>query len=114
VYNEKTALTSQEYAMRLLQILQEFGDELIKVETVIIVIKMLTRHAVDNAVLFATGDAYQFGAVEFATADEARSFLNRLSENVAYAALVDGNFEIYRYPYRSQVMEEWVFIGFEG
>jgi hypothetical protein len=109
--NEKTTLTSQQYAIRLLQMLQDFGEELIKVDTVLIVIKMLTRHAVDNAVVFGTGDAYQFGAVEFANGDETRRFLDRLSEHVAYAAVIDGEFEVHRYPYRSQALDEWIFVG---
>lgn len=111
--DRKSVLPSQQYAMRLLLLLQDFGDEMIKVDTVIIVIKMLTRHTVDHAVIFSTGDAYQFGAVEFETADEARQFLGKLSEDVALAAMIDGAFEIYKYPYRSQVIDEWIFIPFE-
>ena len=106
-------LPSQQYAMRLLQMLQEFGGEMIRVETIMIVVKMLTRHTVENAVIYTTGDAFQFGAVEYETGEEVRSFLGRLSENVALAAMIDGEFEIYKYPYRSQVMDEWVFIGYE-
>jgi len=106
-------LPSQQYAMRLLQMLQEFGGEMIRVETIMIVVKMLTRHTVENAVIYTTGDAFQFGAVEYETGEEVCSFLGRLSENVALAAMIDGEFEIYKYPYRSQVMDEWVFIKFE-
>ncbi|HUF37889.1 MAG TPA: hypothetical protein VMN57_05150 [Anaerolineales bacterium] len=108
---QTTTLTSQQYAIRLLQLLQEFGEELIKVDTVLIVIKMMTRHAVDNAVVFATGDAYQFGALEFTDGDETRRFLDRLSDNVVYAAVIDGQFEVHRYPYRSQALGEWIFVG---
>jgi hypothetical protein len=110
---QTTTLPSQQYAMRLLQMLEEFGGEMIRVETIMIVVKMLTRHTVENAVIYTTGDAFQFGAVEYETGEEVRSFLGRLSENVALAAMIDGEFEIYKYPYRSQVMDEWVFIKFE-
>ncbi len=111
--DRKSVLPSQQYAMRLLLLLQDFGDELIKVDTVIIVIKMLTRHTVDNAVIFATGDAFQFGAVEFESGEETRHFLSKLSVDVALAAMINGEFEIYKYPYRSQVIDEWIFIPFE-
>jgi hypothetical protein len=111
--DERTVLTSQQYAIRLLQMLQDYGEDLIKVDTILVVVKMLTRHPIDNAVLFATGDAYQFGALEFNNQGEARVFLGRLSENVAYAAFLDGRFEIYQYPYQSQVIGDWVFVGFE-
>jgi hypothetical protein len=99
--------------MQLLQMLQDFGDEFIKVDTILIVIRMLTKHTVENAVIFATGDAYQFGAVEFETSDEARRFLGQLSADVAYAAMIDGEFTAYKHPYRSQVMNEWLFLGQE-
>ena len=99
--------------MQLLQMLQDFGEEFIKVDTIMIVVRLLTRHTVENAVIFATGDAYQFGAVEFETGDEAREFLGKLSEDVAYAAMIDSEFSVYKHPYRSQLMNEWLFLGQE-
>ncbi len=90
--------------------LQDFGDEYIKVDTVITVVKMLTKHPIENAVVFATGDAYLFGAYEFETYSQARTFLDQLSENVAYAAFLNGDFEVFQYPYRSRVIQEWVFV----
>ena len=108
--DEKPVLTGQEYAIRLLQVLQDFGEDYIKVDTVITVVKMLTRHPVDNAVIFATGDAYLFGAYEFDTVEDAWHFLDQLSEDVAYAAFLDGDFQVFQYPYRSRVIDEWVFV----
>jgi len=105
------AITAQQYAIRLLQMLQDFGDESIKVDTVLIVVKMLTKHPIENAVFFATGDAFQFGAYEFDSFLAAQQFLDQLSENVAYAAFLNGDFQVYQYPYRSRVIDEWVFVG---
>lgn len=113
VTDERPVLTGQEYAIRLLQMLQDFGDEYIKVDTVITVVKMLTRHPVENAVIFATGDGYQFGAYEFDSCARAQIFLEQLSENVAYAAFLDGEFQVYQYPYRSRVIQDWVFVSLE-
>jgi len=108
--DEKPVLTGQEYAIRLLQVLQDFGEDYIKVDTVITVVKMLTKHPVDNAVIFATGDAFLFGAYEFDTTEDASRFLDQLSEDVAYAAFLDGEFQVFQYPYRSRVIDEWVFV----
>lgn len=108
---EMTRTSPQQYAIRLLQMLQDYGEESIKVDTILLVVKMLTRHPIDNAVLFATGDAYQFGAYEFDSYPAAVNFLDQLSENVAYAAFLNGEFRIFQYPYRSRVMDEWVFVG---
>lgn len=108
--DERPVLTGQEYAIRLLQVLQDFGEDYIKVDTVITVVKMLTKHPVENAVLFATGDAFLFGAYEFDTTEDARHFLDQLSEDVAYAAFLDGDFQVFQYPYRSRVIDEWVFV----
>ncbi len=91
--------------------LEDFGEELIKVDTILIIVKMLTRHPIENAVIFATGDAYRFGGLEFDDGASARGFLDQLSENVAYAAFLDGEFHIYQYPYRSRVVQDWVFVA---
>jgi hypothetical protein len=90
--------------------LQDYGDELIKVDTIILIVKMLTKHPLENAVLFATGDAYKFGALEFDDSAAARRFVEQLTDGVAYAALINGNFQVYQYPYRSRVTQEWVFV----
>ena len=111
--NDKTVLTSQQYAIRLLQMLQDYGEEVIKVDAILLVVKMLTRHPIENAVLFATGDAFQFGALEFDRAEEAQRFLDQLTNDVAYAAFIDGKFTTYRYPYRSKVIDDWVFVGLD-
>ena len=108
---DTTQFTAQQYAIRLLQMLQDYGEESIKVDTILLVVKMLTRHPIDHAVLFATGDAYQFGAYEFDSLPAAVNFLDQLSENVAFAAFLNGEFQVYQYPYRSRVMGEWVFVG---
>lgn len=113
IRNDKTVLTSQQYAIRLLQMLQDFGEDFVKVDAILVVVKMLTRHPIENAVLFATGDAFQFGAIEFDRREEAQLFLDQLTEDVAYAAFIDGKFSMYRYPYRSKVIDDWVFVGLD-
>jgi len=107
---EETQLTSQEYAIRLLQMLEDYPDESIKVDSILIVVKMLTRHPVQHAVLFAAGTPYQFGALEFDSAWQAQNFLDQLSEHVRYAVFKDGKFSVFQYPYRSRVVKEWVFV----
>ena len=112
-HNDKTVLTSQQYAIRLLQMLQDYGEEFIKVDAILLVVKMLTRHPIENAVIFATGDAFQFGAIEFDRTEDAQHFLDQLTDDVAYAAFIDGKFIMYRYPYRSKVIDDWVFVGLD-
>ena len=44
------------------------------------------------------------------TVEETENFLDQISENVAYAAFLNGDFQVYQYPYRSRVIQEWVFV----
>jgi len=107
-------MEKQEYAIRLLQMLQDFGEELIKVDTVIIIVKLLAKHPIEHAAFFATGDPFRLGAMEFDDADSALRFLDQLSEKVLYASILDGVLKVYQYPYRSRVMDEWVFVEIEA
>ena len=111
---EKTTFTQQQYAIRLLQMLQDFSEDLIKIDTVIIIVKMLSKHPIDFAAIFATGDAYKLGAMEFDDRYSARRFIDQMSDNVVYATIVDGEFTVYQYPYRSRVMQEWVFVELDS
>ena len=103
-------MREQEYAMHLLQMLQDYGDDFIQVDTVIIIVKLLAKLHIENAVFFATGDSYTLGAMEFDDPTSARYFIDQLSEKVLYATILDGEFRVYQYPYRSRVMDEWVFV----
>jgi hypothetical protein len=111
---EKTSFTQQQYAIRLLQMLQDFNEDLIKIDTVIIIVKMLSKHPIDHAVIFATGDPYKLGALEFDDRYTARRFIDQMSEKVVYATIIDGDFSVFQYPYRSRVMQEWVFVELDS
>ena len=111
---EKTVFTEQEYAIRLLQMLQDFSEDLIKIDTVIIIVKMLSKHPIDHAVIFATGDPYKVGALEFEDRYMARRFIDQMSDKVVYATIIDGAFNVFQDPYRSRVMQEWVFVELDS
>jgi hypothetical protein len=110
----EATLTSQEYAIRVFQLLHDYPSEHIKIDTIIVLVKMLTNHAVENAVMYATGDPFQFGALEFENRSMAESFLTQISDIVAYAAFLDGEFLVYQYPYRSRVLREWKFVDLKS
>ncbi len=102
--------TPQKYAIRTFQLLQDYTDEQINLGTVLLLVKMLTKHPIENAVLFATGDAFKLGGLEFVNAKAAQSFLDSLSDNVRYAAFLKGKFHVMRYPYHSRSRGEWLFL----
>ncbi len=108
---EKNVFNEQQYAIRLLQMLQDFSEDLIKIDTVIIIVKMLSKHPIDHAVIFATGDPYKMGALEFEDRYTARRFIDSMSDKVVYATIIDGQFNVLQYPYKSRVMQEWVFVA---
>ena len=111
--SDEQALEAPEYAHRLLQLVADFRTELILVDTMLVLVKMLNAEALQHAVVYATGDAYKFGALEFESAAAANEFLDQISDNVAYASFIESEFEVYRYPYYSRVLGEWVFLEFQ-
>jgi len=111
---EKIVFTEQQYAIRLLQMLQDFSEDLIKIDTVIIIVKLLSKHPIDHAVVFATGDPYKLGALEFEDRYTARRFIDQMSDRVVYATIIDGEFTVFQYPYRSRVMQDWVFVELDS
>ncbi len=102
----------KEYADLMFQMLGEFNSEVIKVDTILILVKMALGKPIENAILFATGDSYRFGAITFDTVQEAYAFLNQLSNDIAYGAFLKGKFHMYQYPYHSRSRGDWVFLPF--
>jgi hypothetical protein len=107
------AVDAPEFARRILKLIEDFRSEMVLVDTMLVLVKMLNSESISHAVLYATGDAFKFGALEFGDAEAASSFLSQISDDVAYASYIDGVFEVYRYPYFSRVLHEWVFLEFQ-
>ncbi len=108
--SSRDPLTPQDYAIRAFQLLEDFGSHEILIDTVLVLLKMLTRHPIRHAILYATGDAFRLGAIEFDQGETAQAFLRQLAGDTIYASFVEGEFTVFRYPYYSRVLREWVFL----